>query len=194
MTYGFYDLLGDLSGYRPKYLEAIEKLDACGKDKLWLAGQLDKANELIMQLKLLVPREPPPEITYVVERNTVWIQQQIDSMGLAILRHPLDMIYRLTNHSNMLNIVAYSLVDKLNYIREKWDCENFTILFKIETDLLYGLNQVAIILDYITKHSYNLIFYPNEKHQVAEPQSDGLYLWTERLEKFYSMKGSVCLI
>lgn len=186
--------LGDISGYRPKYLDAMELLGLCSDEKLWLAGELCKAQELIMQLKLLVPREPPPEITYVTERNTVWIQEQITSMGLLILRHPLDIAYRLTDQSNMLNIVAWDTTDQIEYVRERFDCENFIILFKALVDLYFRLNQVAIIMDYVSRHSYGLIFYPDGNHQVCEPQSDGLYLWTERLEKFYSMKGAIAII
>lgn len=193
-NYGFCELLGDLSGYRPKYLEAIDKLDACAKDKLWLVKELEKAQELVMQLKLLVPREPPPEITYIVERDTIWIQQQVDSMGLAMLRHPLDVTYRMTNHSNMLNVVAWDNTDAIQYIREQFDCENFALLFKARVDLFFHLGQVAVILDYISKHGYNLIFYPNENHMVCEPQSDGLYIWTKRVKDFYSMRGAICLI
>jgi hypothetical protein len=188
------DFLGDISGYRPKYLDAIELLDACSEDKKWLISELNKRDELIRQLKLLTSRPAPPEITYIVERDTVWVQQQLNSMGLSIVRLPLDTQYRLTNHSNMLNIVAWDTTDQIQYIRERFDCENFAILFKAIVDLYFGLNQVALILDYISKHSYNLILYPNEKHEVCEPQSDGLYLWTRRIEDFYSMRGAFATI
>lgn len=194
MTYGIKEFFGDLSGYRTKYLDAIELLDACSEDKLWLARELAKRDDLIRQLRLLTTMPEPPEITYKVTRDTIWIQQQIDSMGLAIVRVPLDMEYILTNHSNMLNVIAWDATDKIKYVREKFDCENFAILFKAMTDLVFHLNQVVIIMDYISKHSYNLILYPNEKHQVCEPQSDGLYLWTERLDKFYSMRGAIAII
>jgi len=194
MTCGFFDLLGDISGYRPKYLDAIKLLDACSEDKEWLRKELKKQYELVAQLKLLAPREPPPEITYVVERDTVWVQQQLDSMGLDIVRLPLDIIYRLTNHSNMLNVAAWDNTDQIQYVKDRFDCENYIILFKAMTDLHFGLNQVAIILDYISKHSYGLILYPNENHQVFEVQNDGMYLWTDRLTEFYSMKGAFAII
>ena len=192
--FNWQDFLGDLSGYRSKYLDAIELLDACSEDKIWLASELTKRDDLIRQLRLLTTMPEPPEITYRVARDTVWIQQQIDSMGLAIVRAPLDMEYELTDHGNMLNIVAWDATDKIKYVREKFDCENFAILFKAVIDLIFHLNQVALIIDYISKHSYDLILFPNEKHMVCEPQSDGLYLWTERLTKFYSMKGAICIL
>jgi len=194
VSYGIHEFFGDLSGYRPKYLDAIELLDVCSEDKKWLAQELQKQQELVIQLKLLVPRDPPPEITYVVEKDTVWVQQQLDAMGLAIVRLPLDMTYRFTNHSNMLNIVAWDATDTIKYIRERFDCENFALLFKVLVDLHFGLNQVAVILDYISKHSYDLILYPNEKHMVCEPQSDHLSLWTERLTNFYSMRGAFAIL
>ena len=194
MNYGILEFIGDLSGYRPKYLDTIELLDVCSKDKIWLTKELQKSQELVTQLKLLVPRDPPPEITYVVEKNTAWVQAQLDAMGLAIVRLPLDMTYRLTNHSNMLNIVVWDNTDTIKYIRERFDCENFALLFKVLVDLHFGLNQVAVIIDYVSKHSYNLILYPNGKHMVCEPQSDGLYLWTKRLTDFYSMRGAFAIL
>ena len=180
--------------YKQKYERCSENFALCDKDKQWLIEQLSQRDELIRQLKLLVPREPPPEITYIVEKDTVWVQRVIDSMGMGIIRLPLDIQYRLTNHSNMLNIVAWDTTDKIKYIKEKFDCENFAILFKAIVDLYFHLNQVALIIDYVSKHSYNLILYPNGKHQVCEPKSDGLYLWTDRLTNFYSMKGAIVII
>lgn len=194
MSYTWRELLGDLSGYRSKYLDAMDLLEACDKDKLWLTQQLTRAQELIVQLKLLISRETPPEISYIVEKDTAWVQGQIDSMGLVMLRHPLDVAYRLTNHSNMLNIVAWDTTDKIAYVREQFDCENFAILFKAMVDLYFRVNQVAVIFDYISKHSYNLILFDNGKHMVCEPQSDGLYLWTQRITQFYSMNGAVCVL
>lgn len=194
MSYSWRDLLGDLSGYRTKYLDAMSLLDACDEDKIWLAKQLEQRDELVRQLKLMIDRPDPPEISYIVEKDTVWIQEQIDSMGLFMVRQPLDVTYRLTNHSNMLNIVAWDTTDKIKYIKERFDCENFAILFKAMVDLYFHLNQVAIIIDYKSHHGYNLIMFPNGKHMVCEPQSDGLYLWTERIQNFYSMKGAICTL
>ena len=192
--YGIKEFLGDLSGYRSKYLDLLPSLDACSEDKQWLISEMAKRDDLIRQLKLLTPRPTPPEITYVTVRDTLWIQHEINAMGLAICRVPLDMEYRLTNQSNMNNIVAWDATDQIRYIREKFDCENFAILFKAMVDLYFHLNQVAIIMDYISHHSYNLILYPNCKHQICEAQSDGLYLWTKRITDFYSMKGSIAIL
>ena len=194
MNYGWREFLGDWSGYRSKYLDSIKLLDVCSEDKIWLVNELSKAQELIVQLKLLVPRENPPELNYIVEKDTVWVQEQVDSMGLEMFRHPLDMSYRLTNRSNMLNVIAWDTTDQIQYVREKFDCENFALLFKSMVDLVFRVNQVAVIMDYISKHSYNLILFDNGKHMVFEPQSDGLYVWTQRLTQFYSMKGAVCVL
>jgi len=188
------DFLGNLSGYKQRYEATLGSLEVCANDRLTCLKQkhtLEQENE---QLKLLVPRPAPPKIDYVVEKDTAWIQSVIDGMGLGIIRLGLDANYYLTDQTNFLNIVAWDWTDRLPYIKEKFDCENFAILFKAVVDLYFELNQVAIVVDYKSGHGYNLVIFPNGKVIVFEPQSDGLYLWTKRPEQFYSLQGAIALI
>jgi hypothetical protein len=115
-------------------------------------------------------------------------------MNLGIQRLPLDVTYYLTNQRGFLNVVAWDWTDTLPYIRERFDCENFALLFKAHVDLHFHINQVAVIIDYQSGHAYNLVVYPDGNKQVLEPQSDALYVWTQRIEKFYSLKGAIALI
>ena len=174
--------------------ECIKNLVACQQKVGDLELELTDAKETIRQLELLTPRPTPPKIEYVVKKDTLWIQQQIDSMNLGIVRLPLDATYRLTDQENFLNIVAWDWTDRIDYLKERFDCENFAIVFKSIVDLYFHLNQVAIIIDYKSGHGYNLVIYPDGDMQVLEPQSDGLYVWTERYEEFYSLQGAIALI
>ena len=174
--------------------ECQEELYQCQQRTGELALDLADAQETIRQLELLVPRPTPPKIDYVVEKDTAWVQQVIDSMGLEIIRLPLDAAYYLTNESNFLNIVAWDWTDRIDYLKERFDCENFAILFKAIVDLYFHLNQVAVVIDYKSGHGYNLVIFPNGKVMVMEPQSDGLYVWTRRPEQFYSLQGAIVII
>ena len=174
--------------------ECQETLYQCQQRTGELALDLADAKETIRQLELLVPRPTPPKIDYVVEKDTAWVQQVIDSMGLEIIRLPLDAAYYLTNESNFLNIVAWDWTDRIDYLKERFDCENFAILFKAIVDLYFHLNQVAVVIDYKSGHGYNLVIFPNGKVMVMEPQSDGLYVWTRRPEQFYSLQGAIVII
>jgi len=154
-------------------------------------GELE---ETIRQLELLVPRPTPPKIDYIVEKDTAWVQQVIDGLGLGIIRLPLDATYRLTDYSNFLNIVVWDWIDSIKYQSDIFDCENFAIAFKSHVDEIFLLNQVGIVIDYESGHGYNLVIFPNGKVMILEPQSDNLYIWTQRPEKFYSLHGAIVLI
>lgn len=197
MTFRFFDFLGDVSGWRPRCLDALEELAIVSQQRdQWkhkaqqLGVALADAKEKIRQLELLADRPAPPTLTYTAERNNAWMQQTIESMGLNMKRLVLDSLYYMTNQSNMLNIIAWDYTDTLQYVKERFDCENFAVLFKAISDLHFRVNQVGIVLDYESGHGYNLIVYPDGNIQVLEPQHDNVYLWTKRPEVFYPLRGA----
>jgi hypothetical protein len=188
------DFLGDLSGYKQLYEAASLELYEARTTIADLSKELAEAKETIRQLELLVPRPPPPVLGYVIQKDTAWVQHQLDAMKLGLIRLPLDATYYLTNQSSFLNIVAWDWTDTLPYVKERFDCENFALLFKAHVDLHFHLNQVAVIIDYKSGHGYNLVIYPDGNKQVLEPQSDGLYVWTKRCQTFYSLQGAIALV
>ena len=174
--------------------ECQETLYQCQQRTGELALENADLKETIRQLELLVPRPTPPKIDYIVEKDTAWIQQVIDGLGLGIIRLPLDATYRLTDYGNFLNIVVWDWIDSIKYQSDIFDCENFAIAFKSHVDEIFLLNQVGIVIDYESGHGYNLVIFPNGKVMILEPQSDNLYIWTQRPEKFYSLHGAIVLI
>ena len=188
------DCLCNLLGCKTNCDEYEIALIKCHQANEQLNLEIDNLKETIKQLELIVPRPAPPKIDLITQKDTSWIQQVIDSMNLGIIRLPLDQTYYLTDQSNFLNIVAWDWVDTYEYRKEKFDCENFAFLFKAQVDLFFNLNQVGLVIDYQSGHAYNLVIYPNGKVMVLEPQSDKLYLWTNRIKDFYSLKGAIVLI
>ena len=192
--FNWQDFLGDLSGYKQKYERCSRNFAQCDETVAETRAALDEAKEIIRQLKILVPRPIPPTIDYVVEKSSAWVQQQLDGMGLEIVRLPLDGKYALTNRRNFLNIVAWDTTDRMEYVRDFFDCDKFAMLFKVMVNLVFRLTQVVYIIDYKSGHSYDLILYPDSEPMVLEPQSDGMYMWTKRLTDFYSLEGAIALI
>lgn len=197
----FFDFLGDISGYRPLYLATLTELDdirleLTEKKRLlkWYSEELKKAKEQIRQLELITPRPAPPELTFFREKPSSWIQEQIDNMGLKIQRLPLDGKYRMTNKSNTMNIIAYDIADQLTYVKNWFDCENFAIWTKAHVDLTFGVNHFGVVLDYKSGHAYNLAIYPDGDISVVDTQYDGVYVWTERPQAFYSLKEAFLLL
>jgi hypothetical protein len=159
-----------------------------------LEGRLALARQSISQLEMLVKQPAPPQIDYIVERDSAWIDAQLQAMKLNIVRLTLDNKYKLTNRKNMANIVLWDTTERLTYVRDLFDCEDFTMLFKVTTNLVFGLNQLAAILDYKSGHSYILILYPESEHMILETETDGMYLWTKRITEFYYLEGATALI
>ena len=194
MIGGLREILGTISGYKQKYEQCLYDCEDWRDDlKLCYSG-LTKARDKIKRLELVTERPQPPEITYIRERYSAWIQQVLDSLGVGIIRLPLDVKYRLTNETNFLNIVAWDWVDSVKYESEVFDCENFAIAFKSHVDRYFGLNQVGIVIDYKSGHAYNLVIYPDGNVSVLEPQQDAIYVWAQRPEIFYSLTGAIVLI
>lgn len=110
------DYLCEWLGCNSDCSECEAALADCQQKKDNLEFHFQKAQERIRQLELLVPRPTPPEIDYVVEKDTAWVQQVLNDMNLGIIRIPLDSKYYLTNRKNFLNIVAYDWVDSWEYI------------------------------------------------------------------------------
>jgi hypothetical protein len=155
---------------------------------------IELLQEQIRQLQLLVRQPAPPSLDYIVEKDTEWVEAQLQAMKLNIIRLPLDGKYKLTNRKNFANIVLWDTTDRLEYVRDFFDCDKFAMLFKVITNLVFNITQVVDIIDYKSGHSYDLILYPDSEPMVLEPQSDALYLWTKRLTDFYSLEGAWALI
>ena len=186
--------LCEFLGCSKVYAECMTDLCRCHQLVEEKNIQIADAKETIRQLELLVPRPTPPEIDSIAQKDSAWIQSVIDSMNLGIIRLPLDEVYYLTNKTNFLNIVAWDWIDTVKYRVDIFDCENFAISFKAQVDEVFNLNQVGIVIDYVSGHAYNLVIFPDGKVMVLEPQMDNLVCWTKRLKDFYSLQGAIVLI
>jgi len=195
MAFNILDFLGDLSGYKQKYERCSGNYAQCTKVVVEIKAALDEAKEIICQLELMVPRPAPPALDYIIEKDDAWVEAQLHAMNLDIVRLRLDTVFKLTNRKNWVNkIVPYDLTDQLPHIKHIFDCEDFTFLFKVRTHLDFGINQMAVILDYKSGHAYGLVLFDQSEHMIQEIQTDGLYLWTKRIKDFYPLEGAVALI
>jgi len=193
--FNWQDFLGDLSGYKLKYERCSTNFAECSSNLKDIGSKLIEAENTIRQLELLVPRPAPPKIDHIVEKSDAWVEAQLRAMNLNIIRLRLDDTFKITNRKNWVNIVVpYDLTDKLPYIKSIFDCEDFTFLFKVNTHLDFGLNQMAVILDYKGGHAYGLVLLDESEHMIQEIQTDGLYLWTKRIKDFYPLEGAIALI
>lgn len=176
-------LLGCGGEYEELYRDAAEGLIQCSHEK-------QEQKETIRQLELLVPRPTPPTIDYVVEKDSAWVQQRLESLGLNIIRLPLDAKYRFpATKKEAMKIITWDWTDQLQYVRDHFDCPDFAMHFMVMANLYFRI-QTAWVIDYQSAHSYNLVIIPDDNVFVLEPQSDALYFWTQRPEQFYHLRGA----
>jgi len=154
---------------------------------------ITKLNEVVATLRNLSPHPAPPEISYIVEKDSLWVQECLFMLEPSIIRLPLDGKYYLTNQSNFLNIIAWHWVDSREWVKDKFDCENFAITLKADVDWYFGLNQVGIVIDYKAGHGYNLVVFPDGKVMLLEPQNDRMFVWPN-LSSLYVLKNAFVLL
>lgn len=82
-----------------------------------------------------------------------------------------DSYYHLITFEKIKKILNKTDLDKITYITEKFDCENFALLLKSYIAYKYQISNIAIVINYDGKHAFNLIITP-ESIKIYEPQTN----------------------
>ena len=178
--------------YKQLYEECSKNLSKCHVNSWKLEDDLEAAKETIRQLELLHHRPSPPQIDYLIEKDSAWVQEVLMGLGAAIVRLPLGLEFQLTDKDTFIDFIAWDWVDSFEY-HKFYRCGNFAISFKASADQ-WGVNQVGIVLDYKSGHAYNIVIFPNRKVMLLEPQQDNLFYWQEHAPQFYNLEGAVVII
>lgn len=186
----FLDIL--FGGNKQKYERCSENYAKCSNEVSLLSAELANRDEEIKQLKLLISRPAPPELTNTVERDTVWVDGILAKMKVTVVRLPLGREFQLTDKDTFIDFIAWDWVDSFEY-HKFYRCGNFSIAFKAAADQ-WGVNQVGIVLDYKSGHAYNLVIFPDGKVMLLEPQSDNLFFHNEHVPQFYNLEGAIVII
>ena len=111
-----------------------------------------------------------------------FIQNAVTNAGLTTPIVQLDSNYFVTNWGQWEIIKDTSLVDKMIYYNEQFDCDNFSYLFSSLAALLFKLNSCGAtygaVYDNKTKvliayHYFNLIVTDDGKLYCYESMNDG---------------------
>ena len=143
--------------------------------------------------------EPCFDLGALVQADGAWLEgvlaKLIPGYGTKVRRILLDNKYRLCVSEDMQRIIEWDFVDQKEYLADFWDCDDFAFAFKARCAAVFGVNQVALIVDYSSLHAYNLIVLPDEKIWLMEPQND-LY-WDIKDHDYkgqYALQNAVILI
>ena len=89
--------------------------------------------------------------------------------------------------------------NRIKYIAERFDCDNFSSYFKAVAALNFGTNSVGMILDISGQHSYNCVLTcidsssPVEVKEV-EPQSDTFITKYPDAKRHYAGTSGIILL
>ena len=102
---------------------------------------------------------------------------------------PVDSVYWGASEDAWHGMLAYTGVDRKRYIKDRFDCDNFAVLFAGVVADKFGINGVGIVIDYSGGHAYCAILIVNENGGLSigiiEPQNDKFVLKTQGM---YSAK------
>ena len=89
----------------------------------------------------------------------------------------LDKTYRVAPEAIVRRMVERSKVDDRKYVAERFDCDDFALLFKAECARWWRLNSVGMVADFSGGHAYTAVLTHADgvlSWIVIEPQSDGI--------------------
>lgn len=148
-------------------------------------------NDILVEI--LERLTPPPVLATSYEKSN-WV---MDKVGRAIPKLDialLDPEYRMASQTDFLNIVAWDWIDRKQYLKTWYDCENFAFSFKAMVDRRFHLNQVGVVIDWSSSHAYNLVVFPTGNVMLFEPQTDSLIFIGLRLWVLYGLNDGLILI
>ena len=147
--------------------------------------------EKLLQVRALL-KVKPTQVTAVKEKSKQFIEDLIS--GLHVESMILDGKYYMTNENNMLNIIAWDWTEKKNAIYDKYDCDNYAFTLMSNVGRYYDLNQVGVVIDWTSKHAYNIILFSNKNIWLFEPQTDSFFFVSKRQKFLYSLEDAVVII
>jgi len=108
---------------------------------------------------------------------------------------PLDGTYYTVSLEDFRRIISWDRVNWHRYTLDRFDCDKYALYFKSSVAYYFGLNAVAVVLDYSSAHAYNLIFpFDVGEPLILEPQTDEVFRVSERDVSLYALRDYYVLI
>lgn len=100
------------------------------------------------------------------------LDRAIPRLGERVRRVTLDSNYYLCNKQAMAMYLGWSAIDKLAWVRDRHDCDNFAIELFAEFGRLYRFQNIGIVVDWSSGHAYAFAMFADGEVWWIEPQSD----------------------
>lgn len=84
----------------------------------------------------------------------------------------LDGRYYAPEEDGFDTMRRYDITEFLPYRPARFDCENFAQMFQVLSAFAFGVNSVAVVIDWSGGHAYNLVYLADGSLRLYEPQTD----------------------
>lgn len=113
-------------------------------------------------------------------------------------RFTLDGKYEVPHIDDLKKAIEETKLDQNQYIRDMYDCDNFSLHFHSVLALNHGINTCGVVISYESAHAFNiLISHKGDKDSIQvhvfEPQNDQMWLPNIKKDK-YILEDSIILI
>jgi len=98
----------------------------------------------------------------------------------------LDKKYWLIDLETFEKLLNEWKQKRKQYIQDRYDCDDFSLTFKCFCINSYGYNAVGRVLDWISRHSYNIVALSNNEVYILEPQTGEIFEYRFREKRYYS--------
>jgi len=95
----------------------------------------------------------------------------IPAYGKTVGRLGMDGRYWLPSQRDAWRLIEHSLVNTFLYIADQFDCDDYTEALRNDFRMR-GVNSCAAIVDWSSRHAFNMLIFPNGEYWFVEPQRD----------------------
>jgi len=160
------------------YLSLIEDLKSTQKDLkdkikaiMFLKQIIDNQKEEIENLKSRITELPEPKLEKKI--SNIRLRQILENYTGNAKIYLLDHTYYLPKKEDIMKLLKDTNVDKLKYISDFFDCDDFAIrLWGVTSQGKWASTTLGFACG--NRHAFNIVILEDEKLYIIEPQNDKL--------------------
>lgn len=174
--------------------EVQSQIVLVANDTINLVEDLSQLIKLYRKLRdqLIPPFKPT---TYIVDID--WVAKRLEKLPNWKWSRwmPLDAKYHAVMLQDWEKIIAWDRTNLHKYFADFFDCDKYAMYFKSNVAWFFGVNTVAVVLDYDAGHAYNIIMpFDREEPLIYEPQTDQIIPIDKRNTEFYKLAQNYFVI
>lgn len=134
----------------------------------------------------------PPFKPKVVQVDLDWVMKRLEKLPnwQWWKWFPLDGKYYTASLQDWTKMAKWDITNYLPYVADKFDCDKYAMMFKARMAEFFGVNAVAVVVDYDAGHAYNLVFPADiDEPLIYEPQTDQFIPIAQRDTRFYALSS-----